>query len=103
MNILKKILLLIKIKKAISKLIKEEKIMKHNYFSTEFILSVLSILALVWSAVQGSIDPALVAKVVAIITAIYTIARTVAKITPTLKDDEFLKKIAELFSAKKPN
>lgn len=76
--------------------------MKEGWKTTEFFLTVLGVVATIWTSVQGMIPAELTVKIITVSIGLYTIARGIAKITPTQKDDEIIKRIEEIFKIK-PN
>lgn len=74
--------------------------LKAGWKTTEFWLSILTIVGMIWSAVQGFIPADLVAKLIPAVVMVYGIGRAIVKFTPTTKDDQILEKLEEIF---KPN
>jgi uncharacterized membrane protein len=94
MGIIQNISLLIKLNKILQEV--KEMLKKGNWFSTEFILNVLTILGSIAAAVVGFIPVVLVAKGIAILVIVYTVGRSIAKLTTTTKDDEIVEKIGNI-------
>jgi len=97
MNIIDKIKLLFLAKKSYEEV---KGAMKKGIWTTEFWLTVITVIVNIWFAVVGLIPADLVAKILAGVAAIYTIARTIVKLTPTTKDDELLDKIVSIVESK---
>ena len=102
MTFLKKLLLTFLIKYYLRKINKEVRMegLKAGWKTTEFWLSILTIVGMIWSAIQGFIPADLVAKVAPIVVMVYGIGRAIVKFTPTAKDDEILAKLEEIFKPK---
>lgn len=98
---LKQFLINLVAKKILKEILKGGK-MKTGVMTSEFWLSLASIAASIWFAVNGMIPAELTIKIVAVVTGVYAIARAVVKLTPSTKDDELIKKIEELFQKKTP-
>lgn len=94
MNIIEKVKLLF----ALNKIFKEvtSLMKKGNWFSTEFILNLLTILGTLAAAVVGMLPAVLVLKIVAVLVVVYTIGRSIAKLTATTKDDEIIEKVGNI-------
>lgn len=67
----------------------------------EFILSIVAIIASIWTAAQGIIPAELMVKIMAWVAMVYAIARSIVKFTKTTKDDEILAKIEDIFKKNK--
>jgi len=98
MNIIDKIKLLFLAKKSYEEV--KGAMVKNGLKSTEFWLTVITVIVNIWFAVVGLIPADLVAKILAGVAAVYTIARTIVKLTPTTKDDELLDKIVSIVESK---
>ena len=68
---------------------------KKGIFTSEFWGMLLSIVGMLVNVLVGKLSPELFATISAVLVGIYTIARTVVKLTPSTKDDEFLKKLKD--------
>lgn len=73
---------------------------KQGYKTTEFWLSVFTIILQVFLAIKGMLSVALATKIIAAITCLYTIARAIVKFTATTKDDEIFAKFEEILKNK---
>lgn len=84
----------LKVKKEMTNLMEK----KPGWKTSEFWLSVISIVLTVFFAVKSLINPAWALTALTAITVAYQIARTIAKATPSAKDDEFVAKLAEILT-----
>lgn len=66
----------------------------------EFILTILTIIASLFSALSGVIPADLMLKIMASVTMVYAVARAIVKFTPTQKDDKLLADIEKIFKKK---
>jgi len=107
MNILDEIKLIIKIRE-IYKGVKNMNI-KSGWKTTEFWVTVATILGSLWFTFAGSIPPLFTIKIIAIITAVYGAIRmglkALAIFNPdeSKRDSEILDKIVQAFESKNPN
>lgn len=69
---------------------------KPGWKSSEFWLSILSIALTVFFAVKSFINPQWAVATLTVITVAYQVLRTIAKATPSVKDDEFVEKVAAI-------
>jgi len=75
-------------------------IKKEGYKTSEFWLTLIGIVIETWMKAKDFISPEVYAKYILILIIFYGFVRLVVKITPTTKDDIFLKKVDELIENK---
>ena len=80
-----------------------EKMVKDGKKTSEFWMTIITVIGLVLQAVMGMLPPDKVAILATILVGIYTIARAVVKMTASKTDDEIVAKIGEEIISKLPD